>query len=210
MMLKSADARVNGAAIEAQLRKELGATQPIPFHVFEKPLEAGTENPLIHMLTWASRGQAPFIHAVVLELQYPGPWAVTVHCVKTSQMYVVGARLAFAATLRGTVTAPIHRIDNRFGGNDALSAGLNNDGMLQQMIQHQLRPKIQVGGKGVGGFWISMPTFCSILPGKNGTVTFALGTMPEVSWTGMGASFHAPEFMQIAGRVQQHLDAAPR
>ena len=211
-MLKSADARVNGAAIEAQLRKELGATQPIPFRTFERPTEPGTENPLVHILTWASRGQAPFIHAVVLEMQHPGPWALTVHVVKTAQMFVVGARLAFAAHLRGTVSKPTHLAGNNvWSGDDALSASLNSDAGLRGAIHAQLRPKLQVGAKGAGGFWISMPTMCSILPGKDG-VDFALGTMPEVSWTGMSASFHAQEFLQIAGRIQQHLDyvAQPR
>lgn len=207
MMLKSADARVNGAAIEAQLRKELGVQQPIPFHVYEQPTEPNTVNPLVHMLTWASRGQAPFIHAIVLELQYPGPWALTVHVVKTPQLFVVGTRLAFAFHLRGHIAQALHRTEGRFNGTDRLVANLNVDGVLDQALRAQLRGSLQVGGKGVGGFRLSMPVFCSLLPAQAGGVIFALGTMPEVSWTGLGANFHTQEVLQIAYRMQQHLDA---
>jgi hypothetical protein len=205
MWFNSLDPIQNGQQFAAALASELR----VPVHViglqtFAQPAaEAapGIAGALSHMLTWAPQGSAPYIQALVAQLAHPGPWGATLHVVRTAASFIVGARLVFAAHLRGSIAQSTHlQPGGSFAGDPRVAASLNADGALLQGLRRQRRTSLRVGDRK-----LTLPNFSGLVR-QEGGVVFTLGTMPEVSLLGK-ATLHARSFLDLAGRVQWHLDA---
>lgn len=208
MIFSSPDPDTNGRAFLDAVARELAcdprwlALRAIPHGA---PPEPGLVNGLAHMLSWAPTGTAPYIHALVVEGNTPGPWGVTLHVARTAGLNVVGARLAFAARLQGSIAQNTVWKGGGFAGDQALSNSLNADQAFIAHLRRHLRHEMTWGT-----IRVSLPIYSSIVKQGDG-VTFVLGTMPEIGRFSLGPStFHIRALIDLAARVQWHVHAARR
>jgi hypothetical protein len=205
MIFNTLDAATNGRAFLAAIANELRVDpRTLELHTIAggTPPQPGLMNGLAHMLAWAPAGSAPYVQALVVGSQVPGPWGATLHVVRTAGSFIIGARLIFAAKLQGRIAQNTLLTNGAFAGDPVLSQALNADTTLAWALKGQLRHEL-VWAK----LKLTLPTFASVLPTSDG-VTFVVGTMPVVSKFSTGsATFNLAAMIDLAGRVQSHLYA---
>ena len=174
--------------LNQHLRKEIGATWPIPFGVEGA---AGGERPeMMFTVTFDCAGVRPFkLHANV-------------------ERQGVGARvgeLCYSTTLRKNIGAAVELTEpkmfglSQFAGDAAASGRLNANGKLRRRANRFSRQKTEIGG-----LTLTAPRFFKIVPQEGGAL-FVANTLGAPKWFGFRVSLGAKEFLALAAAIEAAL-----
>lgn len=211
MIFFSDKAEKNGPRVEARLRKELGATSPLPFttelqgEAF-RPSSFGAA--LRDSLTEAAAGRPTVRPMYTLRFDLTQPRACEIRVVVenhggTSLVGAVHYATRLAAHVAGSAAVEGEKVFGKstFTGDAAACARLNSDKALIKQIHRFLRGSYQAGK-----ITIERPRLLKILPDAQGALLVAT-SLPRLRWFGLAASFDAAAFPVIAAAAERALTA---
>jgi hypothetical protein len=206
MLFYSLKPEKNGARVEAKLRKEFGASSPLPFETEEegkyRPNSVGQA--LGDIATQVFGGRTRPLYAFRFEVARPRNCEVRVHVIKVGNAVALGS-LLYSAVLQKTVYEPVTLEDakvfakSRFIGAPAIADRLNGDASLINRLNKFVRTSYQVGTER-----IRAERFLQITPFE-GKALLAINTLPKTKWFGLSSSFDAAEFVALSNSIEAAL-----
>ncbi len=206
MLFWTDKAEKNGPKIEAKLRKELGVAAPLAFEVeIEGSYKPGSVGQALgDVATALFGGRCRPLYTFRFQVQQPRAAEIRVSVIKEGNAVVLGA-LLYSTVLAKAVTAPVSLepekvfSKSRFTGDATLAGKLNANQQLIARINKFVRTSYSVGNATVRA-----ERFLKIDPFGGGAL-LAINTLPRSTWLGLGASFDARAFFDIAGLVEASL-----
>jgi hypothetical protein len=208
----------NAPKIEAKLRKELGAGQPLAWQSeaqgsFRPDTLGGLARELFEDAAAKLKGQEGGfrpLYTVRFDVPQPRPIEVRVAVVNAKNRVVLGP-LFFATRLPRRLAGAVRLQDEddaglfgrrKFEGDAALAEKLNGDKALVKMANRLSRSKYALEK-----FEIEGPCHFRLSPDGDGTL-LTVSTMARSTWFGMGSAFDAKDFLAIATALEAALPAS--
>lgn len=187
--------------VEEKLRKETGATAPIPFTIEQMEAEKTSAKTMLKdMGGMLFGGNVNILFKIIFDISTPRAAQMQafatrqgVGCIVHSLVYST----VIAKTIAGEVT--MDPVKNIFNGDAATVAKLTSKGDLVKRIIKLARTKSDIGG-----ITFSQPRYVALIPLESGCL-FALGTIPRQTGMGFDASLDSKEFFDIAVLVEGSL-----
>jgi hypothetical protein len=196
---------VVGPQVEELLRKELGATAPIPYQVEDEGASRTSLGTILKegVGTLFGREATP-LFTLIFNIAQPRAATLRVSlsrqgigCHAGSLLY--SAKLAKPVKGEVSMEQPKTFGASKFTGNPETGGKLNANGELVKRLNKFARTKANVGGLD-----IEMPRFVRVAPADSGAM-LVVNTLPRQTSMGLGAAMDAPEFLAIAGMVESAL-----
>ena len=203
MLFKTDDPQKNGAKVQAQLKKELGLNEDIPFKVIE-----GDDYQPTHGITlkkaFSNMLQGGPQHLYTLGFSVPGskPMEVLAFVSRSRQSFVLISKLLFSAPLHKTPSGVAGCESTgkvKFSGDQALASKLNGDKALLKKLTTFSRTQIKFGES-----VLSTARFVAVAPNESGGV-FTASSMPKLTWFGIKVSLESAVFLELAEMIEKDL-----
>jgi hypothetical protein len=206
MLFYSIKPEKNGAKVEAKLRKEFGASSPLPFETEEegkyRPNSVGQV--LGDVATSVFGGRTRPLYTFRFEVAQPRNCEVRVHIIKVGNAVALGS-LLYSTVLQKSMDEPVTLEDakvfskSRFIGSPAIADRLNGNASLISRLNKVVRTSYQVGNER-----IRADRFLRITPFE-GKALLAINTLPRSKWFGLSSTFDAAEFIALSNSIEEAL-----
>ncbi len=201
----SQDPEKVGPRVEELLRKELGESDPLPYHVVDAGgVDSGVATFTVDTMRFLFGGKLTVLFTLVFDLARPRPFQLQAHVIRQGIGSHVGA-LLYAAPLgkpvAGECTLGDHKTfgSPKFSGDAAAAGKLNASGDLLKRADKFARTS-----SNIGGIDTKLPRFFRVGPAAGGGLLQA-STLPRSTSIGMGAAMDAREFCDLAALVEAAL-----
>jgi len=194
-----------GAQVEEKLRKEIGATAPVPYQVEAGNAAATSTATVLGDVTKGLFGGRPDrLFTLVFDLSSPRPAQLRASVDRQGVGCHV-SQLLYSAQLSKKVAGEVSLDPPKmFGGSkfsgDAPTAGkLNAKGDLLKRLGKLVRDEAEIGGLTIHG-----ERLLRVAPSDGGSLVL-LSTLPRPTSMGMDASLDAKEFFDVLGMLEAAL-----
>ena len=196
----------NGPKVEKKLRKELGATEPIPFEVeIEGQYKPGSIGQVLgDMKAQLFGGRCRPLYTFRFTIGSPRPAEVRVSVIKEGGAIVLGS-LTYSAPIAKPVPAPLQLEDakvfskSKFIGEPQTAEKLNGNKDLIKAINKFVRTEYSVGDAKVYA-----NRYLQVVPFEQASL-LTINTLPRATWMGLGASFDVQPFFGIVSSIENTL-----
>jgi len=191
-------------AIEEKLRKELGATAPIPYQVEGEGGSTTVGTVMGDVAKGLFGGKSNILFAVIFDIVAPRKTQLRVNLDRQGVGCHLGALLystKLSKIVKGEVILEGPKMfgSSKFTGDADAIARLNAKGDLLKRLGKFARTEAEIGG-----MTIRMDRFVKILPEESGA-QLIINSLPRPVSMGMDAMLDAKEFMDIAAMVEAAL-----
>jgi len=184
--------------VEELVRKELAATQPVPYVVQDLAAVKNSVGSILgEGLDLLLGGKAETqLFTLVFDIAQPRPTKLQVHMNKQG-IGCHGGSIVFTTKLGKPVAAEVV-MDNsgKFAGDTAVAGKLNANKALLKQIEKLARTKTSLGG-----VEITAPRLVKLVPSDGGT-TLVLSTLARPRAMGFAVSLDVQEFFAVATQVE--------
>jgi hypothetical protein len=187
--------------VEEKLRKETGATAPIPFTV--EQMDAGktsAKTVLKDMGSMLFGGNTNILFKIVFDITMPRVAQMQAFATRHGIGCIVNS-VVFSTVIHKPIAGEVSLDANKniFNGDQATAAKLTAKGDLFKRIIKLARTRGDIGG-----ITFTQPRYVELMPLESGCL-FALGTIPRQTGMGFDASLDAKEFFDIVAMVEAAL-----
>ena len=191
--------------IEEKLRKELGATAPLPYQVEEQAVQAASVGKVMSDMAHALfTGKTEELFKINFDLNAPRQAKLQIYLSRQGIGAHVGL-LLYSTTLAKPVTGEV-TLENpkmfgtsKFTGDVGTATKLNNNGDLLKRLGKFSRMQAEIGG-----LTVSINRLVKIAP-QDGTTLVVIGTLPRITSMGMDANLDAMEFFDLVALIEKAL-----
>ena len=204
----------NAPRIEEKLRKELRLPTPLPFEVeVEGSFRPGSVGQLLGdlgqdlSLALVGVGGMRTLYTLRFDVAVPRPVEIRVPVLTGGNRIVLGG-LLYTTTLGCSVSGQMSLEPPedaglfggcKFTGDPTLAAKFNANKPVLKLVNKFVRDSYMVGETE-----IEVSRFFKLSPAGQRSV-LSIQTVPRSTWFGMGSSFDAAEFIQIASLIESTL-----
>lgn len=198
--------------IEAKLRKEFGANEPLFYETESeghfRPNSIGqalgdVTNDLLSGTFFG--GKTRTLYNFRFDVKQPRELETRVYIVKAADRVALGS-LLYSAILNRKIDAPLELEDekilfgkSKFKGDSEAARKLNANTDLIKRINRFVRTEYKTANE-----VIKAKRYLKIAPYENGSL-LTISTLPRATWFGWMSSFDAPAFLEIANAVEAAL-----
>jgi hypothetical protein len=194
-----------GAQVEEKLRKEIGATTPVPYAVEAGTAGATSAATVLGDVTKGLFGGRPdLLFTLVFDLSAPRPAQLRatvdrqgVGCHVSALLY--SAKLSKPVKGEAALDAPKLFGGSKFSGDAEAAGKLNAKGDLLKRLGKLVRAEAEIGGLTIHG-----ERLAQVAPVEGGSLVL-IGTLPRATAMGMDATLDAKEFFDVLGMIEAAL-----
>ena len=193
------------AQVEEKLRKELGATSPVPFQI--ESGEAG-KTTISSVLGDMGRalvgGHSNLLFALMFDIAAPRPAQLRASVIRQGIGCYVGSllystRLSKPIKSEVTLEPPKTFGSSKFSGDTEAAAKLNAKGDIAKRVGKFARTQSEMGS-----ITVKVDRLFKIVPQDSGSL-LVINTLPRMTSMGMDAAMDSKEFMDIAALIEAAL-----
>jgi hypothetical protein len=194
-----------GPRIEDKLRKEIGASAPLPYEVENGHAGATTAGTFLQDVTRGLfGGHAELLYTFVFDLTQPRPAQLRANVSRQGVGCHVGTLLystKLSKTVRDEVTleAPKTFGTPKFTGDAEAIEKLNAKGELLKRVDKLARTRSEIGG-----LTIKTDRLVKIVPQESGSL-LVISSLPRPTSMGFNATLDAKEFFDMAAMIEVTL-----
>jgi hypothetical protein len=194
-----------GPQVEEKVRKETGATAPVPYKVEDQAAsKTSAATVLGDMANALVGGRSNLLFTLVFDMPAPRPATLRAQVARQGVgSHVEGLlySMTLAKAVKGEVSLENPKMlgSSRFTGDAEAIQKLNANGDLVKRANKFARTQSEVGG-----LTVSMDRLFKIVPQDSGALLL-INTLPRTTSMGMDAALDAKEFFDIAALVEKTL-----